>query len=382
MKNIDKQLGKLLFERIEEVLLNEKLSPKERIPKYRTILDDLFKSLTVDATQHINGLSARSIYVFREYDIPRNIINQTHELRKFANKVVHESDLIPDNKDELRCVYQIAQVLSYFSKLEVPRNIHNHYKTQIDEIKKEYRFKKPVLPSYDFHAVVEDVFIPFGDFADKFCVITCNTDELGIIKLKLWNNKNESGFGSDLTVFGKLVEVYQNIFVTKVKPYKEKEGEFYTTDQSYIVLEPDYLIDAKELSECRQFSSKTATKYEDNPLLYILKRFTKGEITDRIMVGNIVGKMLDDVVIEEKYDYKVSFETVMRENSFGMLCMANENGTYDRTNIEKVYIESKDHENQLKEILKTFKDQNLIIEPTFISNKYGLQGRLDLLVDY
>jgi len=182
-----------------------------------------------------------------------------------------------------------------------------------------------------------------------------NTDELGIIKLKLWNNKNESGFGSDLTVFGKLVEVYQNIFVTKVKPYKEKEGEFYTTDQSYIVLEPDYLIDAKELSECRQFSNKTATKYEDNPLLYILKRFTKGEITDRIMVGNIVGKMLDDVVIEEKYDHKDSFETVMRENSFGMLCMANENGTYDRTNIEKVYIESKDHENQLKEILKTFK---------------------------
>lgn len=382
MKNIDKKLGKLLFERIEEVLLNEKLSPKERIPKYRTILDELFKSLTADATQHINGLSARSIYIFREYNIPRNIINQTHELRKFANKVVHESDFIPDNKDELRCVYQIAQVISYFSKLEVPKNIFDHYKTQLKEIREEDNFKKPVLPSYDFHAVVEDVFIPFGEFANKFCIITCNTDELGTIKLKLWNNKNESGFGSDLTVFGKLVEVYQNIFVTKVKPHKEKEGEFHTTSQSYIVLEPDYLIDAKELSECRQFSSKAANKYEDNPLLYILKRFTKGEITDRVMVGNIVGKMLDDVVIEEKYDYKNSFETVMRENSFGMLCIANENGTYDRTNIEKVYIESKDHENKLKEILKTFKDKNLIIEPTFISNKYGLQGRLDLLVDY
>jgi len=117
-------------------------------------------------------------------------------------------------------------------------------------------------------------------------------------------------------------------------------------------------------------------------LLYILNRFTKGEITDRIMVGNIVGKMLDDLVTDENYNYKSSFETVMRENSFGMLCIANEKGSYDRSKIQATFIEANDHEKQLKQIIQSYKGKEIILEPTFISNKYGLQGRLDMLIDY
>lgn len=303
MKYIDKQIGVLLLDRIEEVITNGSLNPKEKIPKYRSILDDLFKALTVDANQYISGLNARSIYIFREHEIPKNIVDSTHELRKFANRVVHETEFQPTDIDDQRSVYQLAEVVSYFSKLTIPEKISNYYQEAINEIKKKVTFRRPALPTYDFFAVIEDIFIPTGEIEGKFCVLTCNTDILGIIKLKLWNNKNENGFGSDLSVFGKIVEPYQNIYVTNVKQYKDKADEFYTTDKSYVVLEPDYLIDAKELSECRQFNNKAFGRYEDNPLLYILNRFTKGGITDRIMVGNIVGKMLDDLVTDENYNY-------------------------------------------------------------------------------
>ncbi len=382
MKNIDKQIGELLFDRILETIENKSLKPKEKIPKYRSILDDLFKALTVDAKQYISGLNARSIYIFNEYETPKNIVDNTHALRKFANQVVHETEFQPTELDDKKCVYQLAEVISYFSKTTIPNKIQEYYQLSIDEITKKPAFKRLILPTYDFYAVVEDVFIPSGEIECKFCVLTCNTDSLGVIKLKLWNNKNENGFGSDLSVFGKIVERYQNFYVTNVKQYKDKEDEFYTTDKSFVVLEPDYLIDAKELSECRQFNNKSFGKYEDNPLLYILNRFTKGEITDRIMVGNIVGKMLDDMVTENQFSYKSSFETIMRENSFGMLCIANEDGKYDREKINKVYIEAKEHEKQLKYILDNYKEKQIILEPTFISNKYGLQGRLDMLIDY
>ncbi|MBC7196350.1 MAG: AAA family ATPase, partial [Deferribacterales bacterium] len=39
-------------------------------------------------------------------------------------------------------------------------------------------------------------------------------------------------------------------------------------------------------------------------------------------------------------------------------------------------------EKQLKHIIKNYKGKEIILEPTFISNKYGLQGRLDMLIDY
>lgn len=382
MQYVDKQIGALLFDQILETIENKSLKPKEKIPKFRSILDDLFKALTADAEQYMSGLHARSIYIFNKHEIPKNIIDNTHALRKFANQVVHETEFQPTELDDKKSVYQLAEVLSHFSKETIPIKIKEYYQASIDEITKKISFKRPILPTYNFYAVIEDVFIPFGEIEGKFCVLTCNTDSLGVIKLKLWNNKNENGFGSDLSVFGKIVERYQNIYVTNVKQYKDKEDEFYTTDKSFVVLEPDYLIDAKELSECRQFNNKSFGNYEDNPLLYILNRFTKGKITDRIMVGNIVGKMLDDLVTNENYNYKSSFETVMRENSFGMLCVANEKGSYDRSKIQATYIEANEHEKQLKHIIQSYKGKEIILEPTFISNKYGLQGRLDMLIDY
>ncbi len=382
MKNVDTHTGKLLFDRIVEVVSNERLTPKERIPKLRTILDELFKALTTDSKVLLSSLSSRSIYIFREFDVPKDIEYKTDSLRKLANKVVHESEIIPNKKDEVRSLYHLSEVISYFSKEPIPENILNIYKPFLDEILKSPAIKKDIRPSYDFYAIVESVYFPQNEAAGKFCTLTCNTDELGVIRLKLWNNKKDNGFGSDLSVFGKLVEPYQNIYVTNVKQVADKENDYYATDQSLIILEPDYLLDAKELSECRQFNSSSFGRYEDNPLLFILNRFTKGVISDRMMVGNIVGKMLDDIVTEKDYNYKDSFESVMRENSFGMLCIANEEGEYNRAKIGAIYIEAKDHEKQLLNTLKVYKGHQQILEPTFISNKYGLQGRLDLLVDF
>lgn len=382
MRFIDKQLGQLLYDRIFEILSNSKLSPKERIPKYRTILDDIFKALTADSNQMFSDLFARTTYVFKEYEIPSEIKNYVHSLRKYANNVVHESEFIPEVKDEKKCVYELSEIIKHFSKSPIPAQITNFFSDALSEIKKAAPVKRIKLPTYDFYAVVEDIFLPFGDMEDRFCTLTCNTDELGIIRLKLWNNKNESGFGSDLAVFGKMVERYQTIYVSKVRQNTEKEDEFSATNESYVVLEPDYLVDAKELSECRQFSFTAAIRYEDNPLLYILSRFTKGQISDSMMAGNIVGRMLDDIITDSAYKYSTTFESVMRDNSFGMLCMANEKGSYERARIQKVYIEAQDHERQLKETLKEFKGQRLILEPTFISSKFGLQGRLDLLIDH
>jgi len=383
MNSIDEPFGKFLFGRLEEILSNSDWKPKERIPKYRTILEDLFKSLTSDSPQYLNGLFSKMVYLFKSYTIPGNIRNYSHSLRKFANDVVHKADLIPTTVDDKRCAFELAEVISYFSHVSVPDTILNYYSDSVTEITLHYKQKQEKLPSYDFYAVIESIYFPPEDSGLNFCVLTCQTDSLGKISLKLFNNKNETDFGCDLSAFGRIAEPYQNIYVTEVVQSKSNEEEYYTTKNSFIVLEPDYLIDAKELSGCRQLNYRMPGKYEDVPLLYMLSRFLKSEVTDRIMVGNVVGKMLDDLITKrDSYDYKSSFESVMRDNSFGMLCIGNENGKYKRQNIQQIYDEAKLHESQLKSVLTHYKKQNPIVEPTFISSRYGLQGRLDVLVKH
>lgn len=383
MNPIDEPFGKILFSRLEEILSNSDWGPKERIPKYRTILEDLFKSLTSDSPQYLNGLFPKMVYLFKSYTIAGNIRNYSHSLRKFANDVVHKADLIPTSIDNKRCVYELAEVISYFSHVSVPDTILNYYRDSLTEITQHYNQKQEKLSSYSFYAVIESIYFPPEDCGHNFCVLICQTDPLGKISLKLFNNKNENDFGCDLSVFGRIAEPYQNIYVTEVVQSKSNQEEYFTTERSFIVLEPDYLIDAKELSGCRQLNYKMPGKYEDVPLLYMLSRFLKSEITDRIMVGNVVGKMLDDLITKsDSYDYKSSFESVMRDNSFGMLCIANENGEYKRQNIQQMFSEAKQHESQLRSVLSHYMKENPMVEPTFISNKYGLQGRLDVMVKY
>jgi DNA replication ATP-dependent helicase Dna2 len=382
MKYIDISLGKLLFERLEEILSNENLTPKERIPKYRTILEDLFKALTSDIKRHVSGLSAKSSFIFEEYDVPSHIKGKTSALRKYANNVVHQSELIPTDFEDLHCVYQLSEVISHFSQSKIPPHINDRYKSQIENFKKEVRESRPKLESYDIYAVINEIYVPDGEAGNKYIVLRCDTDELGQISIRLWNNKDENGFGSDLTVFKEVAQQYQNIFITNVVKYPEKENDYYANKNSYLVLEPDYLIDAKVLSECRLSDFQSSTGYKDNPLLFLLGKFTKGEITSNVMVGNIVGKMLDEIITKKEYEYINTFDSVMRNNSFGMLCLANDEGLYNRENINSVFLQSKDHESSLKQSLKEFQRGNCIVEPTFISNKYGLQGRLDLLVEH
>lgn len=372
MKFIDPKLGQLLFEKIEEILQQPGLTEKERIPKYRTVLEELFRALTQDAGRYFSNLSARSTYIIKEYEVPRHIANAVNQLRKYANRVVHEEGMEVAAEDDARCLYLISQAIGYFAKLSVPAILQKSFEYYQDSFREERKEKKAPLPSYDFKVIVRDIFVPPGEAGKKYCVLTCDTDEFETITIKFWNNKNEKGFGSDLTGIAGLVYPYATIYVTEVKPYPEKEGEFYASDRSLVVLEPDYLIDAKELADCYQFNG-------GNPLIFLLGRFSLGEVTDKVMIGNIAGYLLDDVATEPAYNYVRSFEKVMRENSFGMLVMANQDGQYNRHIIESVFLDAQNHETSIRHVLGQFKGMRLSIEPTFISAKFGLQGRLDML---
>lgn len=377
MKNISQQEGQLLFEQINELVANDKLTPKERIPKYRTILEDLFRLLTQDAPTHLSGLFAKTTYYFREYEPDKLVVNHIHELRKFGNQVVHNSSLVPTAKDDLRCLYYLCESIASLSKSPVPEDLKVLYRNDEGSFLKSTT-KKRVWNNekYEFRAVVEHIHIPEKDEAGKLpCVVYCNTEEYGELQLKLWNNKNENDFGTDFREFAYLLQPYQTIYVTEVIKYDDKEDEFFASRESLLALEPDYLIDAKELAECVQLEG-------DNPLLYLLNRFNKGEVTDRIMVGNTVGSMLDDIVREQdNYEYKDTFANVMQSNSFGMLCLTNDNGQYNNQSIKQIYLEAQNHERTLKHTLTQFPNSNYIVEPTFISNKFGIQGRLDLLLE-
>ena len=374
MQYIDQAQANFLYENIETILRTEGLSEKERIPKYRTILESLFRQLTADEKRYLDNLSARIAFITTEYNTPQEIKNLAHHLRIFANDVVHNIGVQPSPSDDARCLYALATVVSHFSQSDIPDFIRRSFAPYENGFAAALQRPKQKKPAHSFRAIVRDIHVPREVHTKKHCYIVCDTDELGTITIKFWDNKDEKGFGSDLSSVHGFLWPYCTIYITEVFPYANREGEYYAGSGSLLVLEPDYLVEAKELAECCQTKG-------DNPLLHLLNRFTKGEITDKMMVGNISGQMLDDLATGSKYAYKDSFEQVMRDNSFGMLCMAHQEGTYRREAIKAVFDAGAALEPTIRYALSSIKGKNLSLEPTFISDKYGLQGRLDIMLE-
>ena len=374
MQYIDQAQANFLYENIETILRTEGLSEKERIPKYRTILESLFRQLTADEKRYLDNLSARIAFITTEYNMPQEIKNLAHHLRTFANDVVHNIDVQPSPSDDARCLYALATVVSHFSQSDIPDFIRRSFAPYENGFAAFLQRPKQKKTAHSFRAIVRDVHVPKEVHTKKHCFVVCDTDELGTITIKFWDNKDEKGFGSDLSSVHEFLWPYCTIYITEVLPYANREGEYYASSGSLLVLEPDYLVEAKELAECCQAKG-------DNPLLHLLNRFTKGEITDKMMIGNISGQMLDDLAAGSKYAYKDSFEQVMRDNSFGMLCMAHQEGAYRREAIKAVFDAGAALEPTIRHALNSIKGKNLSLEPTFISDKYGLQGRLDIMLE-
>ena len=374
MKLINPELGKSLFERVFEISELKNLGSRERFPKYRQVLEDLFKELTKDENQFFSDLSARTEYIFKNYEAPPFIKKSADNLRRLANKVIHQSDFQLSDKDEPFSIRNLCAVLSHFSNVPIPEKLKSIYepylRNYIETVKD--RPKPPVRENHSFRAVITEVG-PAKEYT-KNRMLVCENDDFGTFTLRLWNNLDENGFGSDLTPFADMVWPFSTFYVTEVKQHAERENEYYTTNRSLIVLEPDYLIEVKNLAECVQ-------KNGMNPYINLLGRFSKGEINDSQIVGNLVGTVLDDCSRESDYEYKRTFERYMRTNAFGMLVVANENGAYNRTKIANIFTSAQEHEPNIKKLQVDRKTKKVYIEPTFISAEYGLLGRLDALYE-
>jgi superfamily I DNA and/or RNA helicase len=146
------------------------------------------------------------------------------------------------------------------------------------------------------------------------------------------------------------------------------ENKYQAKSESLIVIEPDFLVDASAISEC--FNNTNTDSY-----IFFLTRLLSELVGPPAFKGIIVGYYLDELVRNQDLDYNQIFVDYKKANPLEAAYLGNE-----VINDIKQSIHSEHREN-IKNLVHTLinKKLNLWIEPTFFSEMYGLQGRLDLL---
>ena len=141
----------------------------------------------------------------------------------------------------------------------------------------------------------------------------------------------------------------------------------------HFILEPDYLFDVTAIAHC--FESKGG-----NPEAYLLKKFSLKSTTTHLLIGEIANFFLDALISNPSLSFDYLFPLVFKKNplSFALISDAE----------LLIIIESSKNifRNLLKTITKDFPVQQILpkhcyLEPSFLSEIYGIQGRLDLLFE-
>lgn len=148
---------------------------------------------------------------------------------------------------------------------------------------------------------------------------------------------------------------------------------------SFIVLEPDYLIDISSLAECFR-------DYGHHPANYYLSRLQPIENARPLLLGNIANLFLDEWIHaqDEDIDYRTCMQKAFRRYPIELAACPD---LRDREKERQFFDDCKLHFEHIRETVNdTFHaagyeldKTDAVLEPSYICEALGLQGRLDYM---
>ncbi len=150
-----------------------------------------------------------------------------------------------------------------------------------------------------------------------------------------------------------------------------EEGVYYP---ELIIVEPDFLLDISSIAAC--FES-----YGVTPLTYLVNKIKPAANSKAILLGNFASQLLDEEIYngtEHEPDYKASVQRFFQHNPLSLVTCPDMDPTF--------HTEARKQQMNLHRMIQTQFSQipgidmeQLVLEPSFVSEMLGIQGRMDLL---
>lgn len=136
-----------------------------------------------------------------------------------------------------------------------------------------------------------------------------------------------------------------------------------------IVVEPDFMLDISSLAAC-------FTAYGHHPLLYTVSRLKPRPNTQATLLGNFAGTALDDIIHNPQVTLQQSLQRSYREQADRFAACED----FNKESFEQAAAAQMENIRQTASILNSeFLIHNSLLEPSFVCEHLGLQGRVDLM---
>lgn len=324
--------------------------------KMRSMLERITKDLIATDSVQFSNLFSRLSFVCTKNDLDKRKTCQIHAFRVNANKVLH-SNYSPTRGEYLHDLKALCQAISHFYLTEIPEEL-------LRLLPAKDFFKPSVRPKGQKHARIRIVVERWDDAFIYGFDEEHPTDEL--IKIKHHINQVNTEFNDTIS------NLWKGCQLNLIDVILDDTG-IYNPD--FIVLEPDYLIDISSLAECFK-------KYGNHPLNFIQSKFETIKNTNHILLGNAANLFLDEIVNEkpnDPIDYPCIVRKVFKSSPFEFsTCDGIDANFFDDMQAHFIRIQDVVH-NKFTLPVYNIEREKAILEPSFICEHLGLQGRMDFL---
>lgn len=355
IKKRNPEVGRLLFSRIVAIHENPDLAIAPKVEVLYSFLSKVFVEVTSDEKLHFTTLFARIAYAGHRFEIPKQTQFYLHNFR-------HRARQRSRNPEDLQLTFQIglkalAESIRFLFDLPFPDTI------------------KTILPPDGFYQTRPSKIVEFKDQVRVVILSVDRQKDQLIARAEDQGSENiciqyniadrNANFNESIALLDKVFDLPVVINLLEVEI--DKEGVYRP---KAFVINPDYLIDVSAIAE-------SFKDFGTEPILFLLKKFLPFQYSAPLMLGNVANFFLDELMNEPETTYPDLVKHIFQLNPIAF-------ATFDDRQIREVLQKAQKHYINLRQMVKqTFPNkkidpENCFLEPTFYSELYGIQGRLDI----
>ncbi len=347
----------LFYREMLKIATHDAWMPRDQVLALAGLQERLFLELTRKEQLAFSTLFARISYAGHQYKLSAQLLRLVHRFRRQA--MAARNNQAQTALDVQTGLTALAQTLAQCSPLPIPDDLFPYLLPADQQFFPQYDQE-----NWDFKAKARVVALTDHP-KDQYFLAVDAENPAEPIKVRYGLPERNENFNASIKVIQKVFGFPVTLNLLEVEI--DRDGVYRPR---VFIIEPDYLMDVSAISEC----------YKDTglePYAYLGRKFLPHETTDPILLGNIANFFLDRLLNEPDVEWNTLFRETFRQFPFAYAPMSDRGVRELSQKAQKHYI-------NLQQMAKgglakqEIDPENCILEPTFFSEQYGIQGRLDL----
>ena len=344
-----------LFNRIERIHHQPTAAPDNLQAKYillHKVLEQACYELTTGVTLSFANLFSRLDYICKEKKMTPSDRYAIQTMRRNCNAAMGDR-FQADMQEYLYDLRALVRFVSLGFEEDIPASI-------LPEIPHSNR---PYQGTRLSHIPYVRASVTSWNDTQIFAATDSETDPFIII------NYAKGGYDGDLLYLKNLLS--ENLPLNLLDVRVDEENHYIP---NLIVIHPDYLIDISSLAACFR-------EYGHHPLNYFMNKIKPRANTAPILMGNLASQFLDDYINEqpqEPVSYPRTIKKFFAASALDFCTCPLPADFHAQAQAQMMNIRSFVHD-VLPHNIRNFNKKNTLLEASFICEKLGLQGRVDMM---